>query len=425
VFAACLLALAARQLHASPESWPEFRGPTGQGISLATNVPITWSSSNNVAWKVALPGNGWSSPVLSENRLFITAAVPNPDGASVSLHAFCLDADDGAIIWDQEVFAPDSSQAGLKHDKNSQSSPTPILDGDRLYVHFGHLGTAALDLSGNVIWRQTGVKYTPVHGNGGSPALVNDELVFSCDGRTNPFVVALDTRNGDIRWQVPRDSSAVRKFSFCTPLVIDLNDAQQVILPGSGYVGAYDPADGCEIWRVRYGEGFSVVPRPVYAHGLLFITTGFETANLLAIDPLGAGGDVTGSHIKWTCRHGVPTTPSLLATGNELYFVSDGGVASCLDAMTGNTIWNERLGGDFSASPIAAEGRIYFLDESGVGYVLRGGHKFELLAKNDLGERTLASYAVADNALFIRSEFHLWRIGSDTNKSGAGQSGGI
>ncbi len=396
---------------AAETQWPQFRGPTGQGISSATNVPLRWGATSNVVWKTAIPGRGWSSPVLADGRLYLTTAVNSADGAPISLRALCVNATDGAILWNVEVLQPDLGSAKTIHQKNSPASPTPIIDRDRLYVHFGHMGTAALDLSGKILWRQTELKYSPVHGNGGSLAMVGDMLVFSCDGGKDPVVVALDANTGGIRWKTPRHTTAQKTFSFSTPLPIEVGGARQIISAGSGFVGAYDPADGHEIWKVSYGEGYSVVPRPVFAHGLLFITTGFDHPTVQAIKPAEARGDVTETNVAWTIRKGAPNTPSLLVVGDELYFVADSGVATCADARTGEIHWNERLGGNFSASPVYADGRIYFQNEAGVGFVVKRGKTFALLAQNDLAERTLASYAVADNAVFIRSESNLWRVG--------------
>ena len=390
--------------------WPEFRGPSGQGISLAANVPIHWSATSNVAWKTAIPGRGWSSPVLSAGRLYVTTA--DSSGAAFSLRALCLDAGDGKVLWNREVIQPDSSSASAHHKKNTEASATPIVQGGKLYVHFGHMGTAALDLAGNVLWKQTDLQYSPVHGNGGSPVLVGDLLAFSCDGGDNPFIVALQADTGQVKWKVPRKTSAKKTFSFSTPLAIEVSGQRQIISPGSGFVGAFDPKDGREIWRVDYGEGYSLVPRPVYAFGMLFVTSGFDRPALYAIQPSGAKGDVTESKVVWNIKKSVPNTPSLLVAGEEIYFVSDNGIATCASAMTGEIHWSERLGGDFSASPVLAENRVYFQNETGTGFVLKPGKSFALLAKNNLGERTLASYAVADNSLFIRSENHLWRIGN-------------
>jgi outer membrane protein assembly factor BamB len=240
--------------------------------------------------------------------------------------------------------------------------------------------------------------------------LVDSELVFSCDGLENPFVAALDAKTGKIKWKTPRDTPAKRKFSFCTPLLVGRGASRQIISPGSGFVAGYEPAHGRELWRFRYGEGYSVVPRPVLSGDLVFISSGFDFPVLYAIRLDGARGDITASNAAWSYSKQVPNTPSMLVVGRELYFVSDGGIASCLDAQTGAVHWSERLEGDFSASPIYAEGRIYFQNESGVGFVIRAGTRFELISKNDLGERSLASYAVADNKLFIRTVDHLWAI---------------
>lgn len=391
-------------------NWPQFRGPTGQGISGATHVPVEWSATKNVAWKVELPGRGWSSPVLAEDRVYLTTAIGSP-GEPASLRALCVDARDGRVLWNVEALHAEAAQTRLIHPKNSLASATPIVSGGRVYVHFGHLGTAALDLAGNVLWRQK-IRYSPVHGNGGSPVLTDGMLIFDCDGARDPFVIALDASTGAIKWKTPRNTTAKAKFSFCTPLVIDVNGTPQVICPGSGFVGAYDPSSGHEIWRVRYGEGYSVVPRPVFADGLLFVSSGFDVPVVYAIRPQGAAGDATHTHVAWTRRKGAPTTPSMLALGDDLYFISDGGIANCVDAKTGKVHWTHRLDGGFSASPVEAEGRIYFQNEDGVGYVVQAGRTFTLLAENDLGERSLASYAVADGALFIRTESHLWRIGA-------------
>jgi outer membrane protein assembly factor BamB len=392
------------------EDWPQFRGPTGQGLSTATNVPTEWSTTKNVAWEMDVPGQGWSSPVIAGGRVYLTTAIGAGTGA-VSLHVLCMDAASGKPVWDTDVFRPDPAAALKKHPKNSPASATPIVADGKIYVHFGHLGTAALDLSGKVLWRQTSLKYPPVHGNGGSPVLLGDRLIFNCDGAANPFIVALDAGTGDVKWKTPRNTTAKKNFSFCTPLVIDVEGKTQIISPGSGFVGAYDPADGHEMWRVRYGEGYSVVPRPVFAFGLLFLSSGFDSAVLYAIKPDGAVGDATADHIAWTQKVGAPHTPSTLVVGDELYFISDLGVATCVDARSGELCWTHKFGGGFSASPVFADGHVYFQNEAGKGYVVKAEKTFTLVAENDLEERSLASYAVSYGALFVRTEKHLWRIG--------------
>ncbi len=389
--------------------WPEFRGPTGQGHILATNLPIHWDAKSGVAWKSPIPGSGWSSPILVRDRLYLTTAAQVEGGNDLSLRTLCLDAGTGAIVWNVEVFK--ESSGTRIHNKNSHASPTPLFSDGVLYVHFGHEGTAALTPDGKILWRQTSLRYSPVHGNGGSPIRVGDSLFFACDGAADPFVTALDIKTGQPIWKTPRVTPASRKFSFSTALLITNAGKAEIISPGSGAVCAYDPADGHERWRVLYGEGYSVVPRPVFGLGLLFIGTGYDRPNVIAVEP-GGNGDVTATNLRWTITKGAPNTPSMLLLGEDLYLVSDGGIASCVDARTGKVHWSERLGGDFSASLLYGEGRIYFQNENGQGFVVAAGHDFKLLATNDLGERSLASYAATDGSFFIRTEQNLFRINS-------------
>jgi outer membrane protein assembly factor BamB len=393
------------------DDWPGFRGPTGQGIAHESSLPLEWSPTKNVVWKQAIPGRGWSSPAVQGDCVYLTTSVP-ADGNSAkdqSLQAICLSARTGEILWRKEIFSQSGASAARIHSKNSHASPTPLINEGRLYVHFGHQGTACLDLSGTILWRSTALKYAPVHGNGGSPILVGDALLFSCDGADKPFVAALNRNTGSVLWTTQRTVTADRRFSFGTPLSITVDGQIQVVSAGSDMVAAYDPATGREIWKVRY-HGYSVVPRPVYGKGLVFICTGYDSPSLLAIRPNGKGGDVTKTHVAWTARKAVPLTPSPILIGDELYTVSDNGVASCLDAMTGKVHWQERIRGTYSASPIYANGRIYLQDEGGTCMVLEAGRQFKELARNSLGERTLASYAAANGALYIRTEKNLYRI---------------
>lgn len=383
--------------------WPQFRGPTGQGISTATNVPIKWTATEKVAWKTPIPGLGWSSPVVAQGKVFLTSALS--DGGKISLRALRIDAATGKIDWNNELFSIDAGAAGAMHKKNTLASPTPLVDGQRVFVHFGPNGTASLDLDGKILWKKNDIKYPSVHGGGGSPTLVGDALIFSCDGASDPFLLALDANTGAPKWKTPRNTHAKNTFSFSTALAITNAGGAQIISPTSGFVGAYNPANGAELWRVRYGEGYSVVPRPIFASGLVILSSGFDRPILHAIDPANAA-------IKWTISKGAPNTPSPVALGSEVFFVSDAGIASCADVATGEVHWSERLGGGFSASPIAAENRLYFVNESGVSTVLKASKKFEPLATNDLGERSLASPAALHNALLIRTENHLWKISS-------------
>jgi outer membrane protein assembly factor BamB len=296
---------------------------------------------------------------------------------------------------------------GLLNPKNSHASPTPIVDGDRVYVHFGADGTAALTTDGMVVWRER-FPYESQHGNGGSPTIYKDLLIFSVDGSDTAFVVALDKQTGKVRWKTPRRAPADQAYS--TPLAIRVGERDQIVSVGAFRTAAYDPESGREIWRVGYADGFSNVPRPVYAHGLVYIATGFQEPALLAVRADGAN-DVTRSHVAWTLRRSAPHTPSPLVVGDEIYIVNDLGIATCLDARTGTTHWRERLGGNYSASPIFADGRIYFLSEEGVATVLAPGTQFQKLATNTLDGSTLASMAVSDRSIFIRSDSALYRIG--------------
>ncbi|MFO0903963.1 MAG: PQQ-binding-like beta-propeller repeat protein [Pirellulales bacterium] len=394
---------------ANPDAeWVDFRGPTGQGHA-SVRLPVQWSPTQNVSWKQAIPGSGWSSPVVAQGRIYLTTAVPpTPESKDLSLRTLCLDAKTGQVLWDVEVFQQNGEKAPKIHGKNSHASPTPILQGDRLFVHFGHQGTAALSTDGKVLWRNSELAYAPVHGNGGTPALVDGALVFSADGASDPCIIALEQDSGKLRWKTPRQAEAPKKFSFSTPLVIEVNGRQEIISPGSNSVDALDPRTGKRLWQVKY-TGYSVIPRPVYAHGLLFIGTGYDSPTVMAIRP-GGDGDVTDTHVAWTVKKGAPHTPSLLVVDDLLYMVSDGGVASCLEAATGKEVWQQRIGGNYSASPLYADGKIYFQSETGDTTIVKAGRTFEVVGKNALEERTLASYAVTGNALLIRTDKHLYRI---------------
>jgi outer membrane protein assembly factor BamB len=309
------------------------------------------------------------------------------------------------------MFRQDGAKTEAVHEKASHANPTPITDGPRIYVHFGTHGTAALDLEGKVLWRNSDLKYRPWHGNGGSPIVVDDLLIFNCDGEEVQYVVALDRGTGKVVWKTDRTVEAEYKNSYCTPLLIEVKGQRQILSPAAGAVMAYEPKTGKELWRVRLEDGYSNVPRPVAGHGLVFLSNSTDSPHLMALRPDGKG-DVTDSHVAWTHKKAVPLTSSPLLAGDELYMISDSGIATCLDAKTGNVYWRERIGGNHSASPLLAGGKVYFQNEEGIGTVIRAGKKFEVISRNDIGERVLASYAVSEGVLFIRAEKHLYRIES-------------
>ena len=379
--------------------WPQFRGPTGQGVSDERNLPLTWSETKNVRWKVAIPGRGWSSPVIQGDRIWLTTATEE----GRSLRAIAVDVNTGAIQQDVEIFRLKSPK--LTNSKNSFASPTPVVEGDRVYLHFGAYGTACITQSGEIVWK-TKLEYdNGQHGPGGSPVIYDDLLIVSCDGLEQQFVVALDKATGKVRWKKLREGYQ----AYTTPLVVSLPAGDQVISPGAFQAIAYEPHTGKEIWRVKYAEGFSNVPRPVYGNDLVFICTGFQEPSLLAVR-LDGRGDVTKSKIVWKLDRGIPRTPSPLLVGNELYIVSDNGIATCIDAQTGDELWRARLDGNYSASPVYADGRIYFLSEEGETIVIAPGRKLQHLATNQLEGPTLASMAVSHSSFFIRTATHLYRI---------------
>ena len=404
------------RLQAASEDWPQFRGPTGQGHSTEAGLPVAWSETQNVVWKVPV-GGGWSSPVIAGGRVWLTAVTSTRtargEDSDVSLRLIGLDMSSGREVVNTEVFRIRSP--GAINLKNSRASPTPIVDGDRVYVHFGADGTAALTTAGKMLW-STRLRYDSQHGNGGSPVLYRDLLIINCDGwGDDAYVVALDTETGKPRWRTSRRRPWSHAYS--TPLVIRVGDDDQVVSVGAYRTTAYEPLTGKEIWRVSYGEGFSNVPRPVFGQGLVFIATGFQEPALMAVRTDGRG-DVTGTHVAWTVTRGAPYTPSPLLVGDELYYVSDTGVLSCIDAKTGQMLWQQRLEGNYSASPVFADGRVYILSEEGVTTVFAPGKTFQRLGINRLDGNALASMAIADRSLFIRTDTHLYRIALRDGKPG-------
>jgi len=390
--------------------WASFRGPTGDGISTASKLPLKWSASENVAWKTPIKGQGWSSPVLRSGVLYITNAVAENTEAiqtSYKLNTIAIDAQSGKVLWTVNVFEQPIGSAKI-HSKNSHASPTPIVTPTHVYVHFGHLGTACLTIKGEVVWKTLPSTYSPVHGNGGTPILHEGQLYFSVDGRMKTLVICLDAATGDTVWEFNRQSDASRKFSFTTPIIIEVDGKQQLISPASDIVQALDPLTGKLLWQVKY-DGYSLIPKPVYRNGLLYVCTGYDKPWLYCIDPTGKG-DVTDSHVRWNIQTQIPHTPSLILDDGKVFMISDRGIATCLNADTGETIWQERVGGNYSASPILNNGNIYLTSEQGDTTIIKAADQYQVVAKNTLGQATLASLAVAEGAIYIRTESHIFRI---------------
>jgi outer membrane protein assembly factor BamB len=388
--------------------WAQFRGPSGDGHAADAKLPTEWDKTRNVTWRKEIPGLGWSSPVVGGGKIYVTTAVPS--GRDQSLRALCLDGRTGDTVWNVEVFKQAGDQAPPVHNKNSHASPTPVVEGGHVFVHFGHMGTACLNAKdGSRVWTQQSLRYNPVHGNGGSPVLAGERVVFSIDGADKQEIVALERKTGKVAWRTPRNLSVPKPFSFSTPLLITANGREQIISAGSGVVMSLDPTTGKEIWRVKYGSGYSVVPRPIYGNGLVYLSSGYEAPLIYAIRPDGKG-DVTSTHVAWTAKAGAPRNASPLLVGDALYLADDFGLVTCLDATTGKERWNERVGRAYSASPILAGGLMYLLDEDGLATVVKPGASYEEVARNKMGEKALASFAVDGDSLLLRTEKALYRI---------------
>lgn len=409
---------------AAGDDWLEFRGPTGQGHATQTGLPVRWTERENVAWKQLLPGKGWSSPIIKQGKIYVTTAVPVGDGElpPQSLRALGVDAESGRVEWNVELF---EQPAGIRvHGKNSHASSTPACDGRRLYVHFGTHGTACLELDGTVVWRNTGLKYAPVHGNGGSPVLHGELVIVNCDGADTQFVVGLDRGTGEVRWKHERGLTPKKGFAFCTPLLVEVDGVMQLISPGADGVCGLNPTTGAELWRVRYAGGYSVVPRPVAGGGFVYVCTGYDAPTLLAIRLAQAQGDVTDTHVAWKLAKRVPLNPSPLLVGDELYLVSDDGILSCLDSRTGESKWQQRLGGAFSASPTLANGKIYLQSEQGETVVVEPAAEYREVSRSQIGDKTFASYAIAGGAIYLRTETALFRLQEGVNPPESDSSAG-
>lgn len=395
--------------HSADEAfWPQFRGPLGNGHADDAQLAVSWSEEQNVTWKTAIHGRAWSSPVIWGNQIWLSTA--SEDGKQMS--AVCIDRETGAVVHDRLLF--ENAEPRFCHAMNSYGSPSPVIEGDRVYLHFGSYGTACLDCAtARTIWSRRDLPCDHFRGPGSSPLLYRDRLFIHYDGADLQYVVALDKQTGTTIWKVDRvvdygtDNGDIMK-AYCTPIVIDVNGRDQLISPTSKAVLAYDPGDGSEIWRVRY-DGFSATARPVFGNGLLYVNSGFSKAELLAIRPTGSG-DVTTTHVAWELKKSVPSKSSQLLVDDLIYMVHDQGVLTCIEASNGETVWQERLGGQYSASPIIAGSRIYVFDHEGTATVFKHGRKFERLSTNRLDDGCMASPAVAGNSLFVRTRTNLYRI---------------
>jgi outer membrane protein assembly factor BamB len=393
---------------ASAENWPAFRGPAANGQAAATNLPAKFGNGEHVAWKTAIHGRGWSSPVVWEKQIWMTTATE--DGKK--MFAVAVDLDSGKIVHDVLVF--ENADPRFCHPANSYASPTPTIEQGRVYVHFGSYGTACLDTAtGKVLWSRRDFECDHFRAPGSSPILFRDLLFLSFDGVDQQYVVALNKKTGKTAWKKERSidygtDNGDRKKAYSTPTVIEFNGRAALISPAAVATIAYSPLTGEELWTVRHG-GMNAAPRPLFANGLIYIAAGGGKTQFVAVRP-GGNGDVTDSHITWSSAVGIPRRSSQLLVGNSLFMAADNGVASCRDPKSGEIFWQHRFGGDFWASPVAADGKIYFFSKQGKISVIAASRDFKQLAENEFDAGFNSSAAIVDNSLIIRSFTHLYRI---------------
>ena len=409
----------------SAGDWPEFRGPRGNGLASipgspkSLGLPLHWSETENVKWKTFIPHQGWSTPVVMNNQVWLTTA-------TLKGHDFfviCVDVNSGVICFNEMLFHTDNPEL-LGNPLNSYASPSPVIESGRVYVHFGSYGTACLDTETfELLWKRSDLPCRHFRGPGSSPILFKDLLILTMDGVDVQYLIALDKATGRTVWKTdrtaewndldtdgkPRGEGDLRK-AYSTPLLIDVNGKKQMISVGAKAVYGYDPADGRELWKV-HTRAFSGAARPVYGNGIAYIISGFGKTELLAVRVDGSG-DVTGTNIVWKTSRNVPRTPSPLLIDDLLFTINDAGTIMCLEALTGKQIWNQRILGDYAASPLYADGHIYCFNRDGKTTVFRAARKYEILATNTLDSGFMASAAVSGKAIFLRTKTHLYRIES-------------
>jgi len=388
--------------------WPGYRGPSDDGHSQAKNIPVTWNDSTNIAWKVLIPGRGWSSPVVQDGQVWLTTS----DTARRELRAIAINCKDGSVIHNIKVF--DILKPQESHPLNSFASPSPVIEAGRVYVHFGAYGTACMDTkSGKIIWKRTDILCEHEVGPGSSPILYQNMLILTMDGTDVQYVEALDKRTGKTIWHTSRGLDFTAKTldsrkAFTTPVVTKVDGRDLIISAGPHAVMAYEPQTGREVWRVLY-QGFSASARPVTGNGIIFINTGFGMSNMMAIR-LGGSGDNTATAIVWTNKRNMAARSSPLLIDGLLYMINTAGQAKCLDPATGVEIWTQRVGLETSASPVYIDGKIYTFDQSGLTTVFKPGRTFIKIAENQLSDGYMASPAVVDGALYLRSKTYLFKV---------------
>jgi outer membrane protein assembly factor BamB len=440
IVCAASLALAVPELAA--QNWPQWRGPSSLGISSGAGFPTTWSERENLAWKVSLAGLGASSPIVWGDRVFVTSQVgsgvvaggthpqlarddqtlaerenpiggrrgdPDRTGSDIWLVVESFRRSDGVRLWEYRAKA--TGRVPELHEKHNLATPTPTTDGQRVYAWFGNGQIVALDMDGRLVWtRHLAVEYSTFQtlwGHGSSPTLFNDLLILLCDHRAASYLLALDARTGKERWKVDRGEGRV---SHSTPLVVPGPKGDELLVNSSERIDVYDPATGKLLWYAGAPRQ-TPIPSAVFDGGRIFLSRGYRNSDFMALRP-GGRGDVTATHVEWVSPSGASYVPSIVYYDGLLYMTNEIGVVTCADAKTGERVWRHRLVGLFFASPVAGDGKIYLLSETGETFVMRAGRTPEVLAKNDLNERFIASPAMSRGRLFLRSDRTLFAVGA-------------
>jgi hypothetical protein len=421
LYATAALALAATAISGRGTDWPDFRGPRADGLAPPTaRPPLEWSESHHVRWKTPLHDHGWSSPVVMGNGIWVTAA--SEDGRT--LHVLRVDRDSGTVTLDRVLFR-DHEVEPLGNPVNTYASPSAVLEDGFAYIHFGSYGTACLDAdTGETVWERRDLPCRHFRGPGSSPILYGDSLILTFDGVDQQYMTALDKRSGQTLWRtdrsvdfrdlgpdgLPMADGDLRK-AYSTPIVVEFQGEPVMLTAAARAAYAYDPRTGRERWRVEH-DGFSAASRPAVWRNLALLNTGYGNPDLLAVR-LGGEGNITASHVAWVQRSGIPKRSSPVVDGDLVYLVADNGLATCLQAADGQIVWQERLRGNHSASPVLAAGRLYLCNEAGDTAVLETGRAFRVLARNSLDEGCLASPAVSGDMLILRTRQFLYGLGED------------